>query len=107
MNQVALVCFAVLVQIEAAAMSNAEEKVNAAETVGEGKKSETKVPRTRVAGWLLCCRVRQFDLPRTGLDFARLVHFAVISPFLAFAPKAAGNFAYYYPPRLTLQARTQ
>lgn len=43
MNQVALVCFAVLVQIEAAAMSNAEEKVIAAETVGEGEKSETKV----------------------------------------------------------------
>jgi hypothetical protein len=40
---VALVCFAVLVWIETAAMSNAEEKVIAAETAVEGEKSETKV----------------------------------------------------------------
>lgn len=42
-NCVALVCFAVLVWIETAAMSNAEEKVIAAETAVEGEKSETKV----------------------------------------------------------------
>ena len=38
-----LVCFAVLVRIETAAMSNAEEKVIAAETAVEGENSETKV----------------------------------------------------------------